>query len=145
MNGEYEYTCSREGGIYKSPTSDTPIADGFKMASRRKLAHITCLTYIRQMAETVNSMNECPEVNDEDMDYVMSLLSTYRQTLENSFFAFQVASGPIPTPQNGYSYSAYGLQNTYHEPFKGIFASDSESNIGGDQYDQERRDESKTE
>lgn len=116
MGEEYEYTCAREGDIYKSPTSDTPIAGGFKMASRRKLAHNTCLTYIRQMAETVNRMNECPEVNDENMDYVMSLLSTYRQGLENVYFVAKLLPAtPIPIPQNGYSYSAYALQNACYE------------------------------
>lgn len=110
-----------------------------KMTNKREFTHGTCVAYIKQMMDLVNNMNHCPKVSDEDMDYVMSLLSTYHHTLENTFFAFQIASDPIPRSSNRYSYSYYGLQSDVHDSL----ARASEYNIGGDQYDQERRDESK--
>ena len=132
------------------------------MANRRDRAYSTCIDYINRMMRIVINSYYCPDVSDEDIEYVINLLHAHYDDLNRAFFAFQVGGDPVPTPQNGYSYSYRAPQDPYDqslysqsalremtEVFKRGYnyhsAEKSYCNIGGDQYDQERRDESKTE
>lgn len=114
------------------------------MVNRRDRAYNACVDYMNQILSILLDSYSCPRVSDGDMEYVMSLLQIYRQSLIDTFTAMKTRNEPCAL-QDMYNKDLYSQSDLIHmsETSRLAVAGKTGCYIGGDQYDQERRDESK--